>query len=223
MDAHDDEAPLSPERMLALLRDQQHEVRARTAALVPAILAVWGAAWLAGFLVLWADTGRHPDAWLPSATAGLLCAVLLAAAGALSAVLSARSTRGRRGTKDATATGIAYGCTWWIGGAALLVIGQALVRFGMPERLLAVLYPSAFHLFAGLMYLAGALIWRAVPMMVLGTWCVILSAAGALVPPPDNHLLYGLAGGGAFLLVAGWSAWRPSSRRARRPSEQMHG
>lgn len=220
MGAHDD-PPLSPARALALLRDQQREVAARAAALVPAILAVWGAAWLAGFLVLWADASRHPDDWRPGATAVLLCAALLAAAGALSGLLSARSARGLRGTRTAATIGIAYGCTWWIGGAALLVIGWALVRFGMPEGLLAVLHPAAFHLFAGLMYLAGALIWRAAPMAVLGTWCVVLSAVGALVPPPGNHLLYGLAGGGAFLLVAAWSAWRHS--RQRRPQERDHG
>lgn len=223
MDAHDDDAPLSPERMLALLRDQQRQVAARTAAFVPWILAVWGATWLVGFLVLWADARQHPEDWRPGAAALLICVALLVAAGAISGVLGARSGRGLRGTRDAAVVGIAYGCTWWIGGAALFVVGQALPRFGMPEELLAVFYPSAFTLLTGLMHLTGGLIWRAVPMLVLGTWCVVLSAVGALLPPPVNHLVCGLVGGGAFLLVAGWSAWWHSRRRGPVSSGPRHG
>lgn|SRR5690606_25965906 len=219
MQTPDEDTALTPERMLSLLEDQQRLVTARTAALVPWILAAWGIAWLGGFLVLWADAVQHPADWRPSILAGLVFAALLVAAGVLSAVLGARSGRGLRGTREAAIVGIAYGNTWWLGGVALFLIGQALQRFGMPQSLLAVFYPSAFILFAGLMYVMGGLIWHAAPMTVLGVWCVILSAAGALLPLPANYLAYGLGGGGAFLLAAGWSAWwlRSSRRRVSPP------
>lgn len=230
MSAHEDDVPrsddvpLSPDRMLALLEQQQRQVAARTAAFVPWILAAWGVAWLAGFLILQADALQHPDDWRPSIAACLAFAGLLAAAGVLSAVLGIRSARGLRGTKQGTIVGIVYGNTWWIGGIALIVIGRSLHGFGMREELLAVFYPSAFILFSGIMCLMGGLIWHAAPMMVLGVWCIILSAAGAMLPPPSNHLAYALAGGGAFLLVAGWSAWWVhSSRRRPAPAGDARG
>lgn len=220
MTAHDDDAtigddaPLTPELMLALLEDQQRQVAARTAAFVPWILAAWGIAWLVGFVVLWADVTQHPDDPLPSLAAGLAFAVLLLAAGILSAVLGARSGRGLRGTKKAAFTGIVYGNTWWLGIIALFVIGQALRSGGMPEGLLGVFYPSTFILFAGLMYLMGGLIWHAPPMLLLGAWSVVLSAVGAMLPHPTSYLVYGLAGGGAFLVVAAWTAlWRRGASR----------
>ncbi|MFD5215886.1 hypothetical protein [Microbacterium sp. NPDC058345] len=215
MEAHDDDAPLAPERMMALIEAQQRTVAARTAAFVPWILAAWGIAWLAGFLVLWADAETHPHEWRPSLTAGLIFAGLLVVAGVLSSVLGARSGRGLRGTREASIVGIAYGNTWWIGSVALVGMGQSLLRFGMPEELLTVFYPSAFIFFSGIMYMMGGLIWQARPMMVLGIWCVILSALGAMLVPPMNYVAYGLAGGGAFLLVAGWSAWWVRSSRRR--------
>lgn len=211
----DGDTPLTPEQMLVLLEDQQRAVTARTTAFVPWVLAAWGIAWLVGFVVLWVDAGRHPDDWRPSLTAGLLFAALLVFAGVLSSVLGARSGRGLRGTRESAIVGIAYGTTWWIGSIALSAIGQALLRFGMPEALLAVFYPSAFIFFTGIMYMMGGLIWHAIPMMLLGIWCIILAGAGAMVAVPVSYLVYGLAGGGAFLSVAAWSAWWVRSGRRR--------
>lgn len=205
--ALDNDAPLAPDRMLALLEDQQREVTARTAAFVPWILAAWGIAWLVGFIVLWSDAIGHPTDAVPAPAAGLTFAALLIAAGIVSTVFGARSGRGLRGSKRAAFIGIVYGNTWWLGSMAIFTIGWALHSGGMPEALLPVFYPSAFILFAGLMYLMGGLIWNAPPMLVLGVWSVILSAVGALIPHPTAYLVYGCAGGGAFLLVGAWSAW----------------
>lgn len=207
MNAHDEDASLAPQRMLALADAQQRMVAARTASFVPWILVAWGLAWLGGFLALWWDAMQHPEDWRPGPPAGLTLAGLLVAAGVVSALLSARAGRGLRGTRDAAVVGIVYGNAWWVGALALFVIGQALHRFGMPEQLLAVLYPAAYVFFSGVMYIMGGLIWRALPMMILGAWCMVLAAVGALVAPPASHLVYALAGGGAFLAVAGWSAW----------------
>lgn len=200
--------------MLALLQDQQATVTGRMAAFVPWILVAWGLAWLIGFLVLWTDAlGRPGEA--PGVAAGLTFAGLLVAAGAVSAVLGIRSGRGLRGTRESAVVGIVYGNLWWLGSLAVGVIGQALVRAGMPTQALGVFYPSAFIFFAGIMYVMSGLIWQAYPMMVLGVWSVIVAAVGAFLPQPSHYLLYALGGGGAFLIVAAWSAWwvRRAGRR----------
>lgn len=210
-----DDAPLSPQRMLALAEQQQLQVAARTAALVPWILLAWGTAWLVGFVVLWADARQHPDSALPSFAAGVTLGALLVVAGVVSAVLGARSSRGLRGTRQSAFIGIVYGNTWWLGGIAIVVIGQALHAKGAPVSLLTVFYPSAFILFAGVMHLAAGLIWRARPLLVLGVWSIALSAVGAVLPHPTAYLVYGIAGGGALLLAAPWAAWwrRGAGRR----------
>lgn len=211
----DEDAPLTPAQMLALAEGQQRQVAARTAAFVPWILAAWGLAWVVGFAVLWLDAGRHPDDPLPTLAAGLTFAALLIAAGVLSTVFGARSGRGLRGTKQAAFVGIVYGNIWWLGGIAIWVIGQGLVRHGMSEALLVAFYLSAFIFFNGMMYLAAGLIWSAIPMLVLGVWSVILAAVGAMLSHPTAYLVYGIAGGGAFLVVAAWGAWWQHGARRR--------
>lgn len=209
------DAPLSPERMLALLEDQQRTVTGRMAAFVPWILASWGVAWLAGFLVLWSDASGRPAGQPPSAVAAIVFAALLVAAGAASAVLGVRSGRGTRGTRESAVIGIVYGNLWWLGSLAVWAIGQALVRAGMPADALGTFYPAVFIFYAGIMYVMSGLIWKAYPMMVLGVWSVVVSAVGAFLPPPAHYLLYAFAGGGVTLLVALWSAWWVGRARRR--------
>ncbi|MGB4134928.1 MAG: hypothetical protein WA971_00060 [Microbacterium sp.] len=215
MDIENEDAPLTPQQMLALVEDQQRTVAGRMAAFVPWILVAWGIAWLAGFLVLWVDASQRPGTTQPSLWAGLTFGLLLAVAGIASAVLGIRSDRGLRGTRENAIVGIVYGNLWWLGSFAIWAIGLALAKAGMPGALLGIFYPSAFIFYAGIMYVMSGLIWRAYPMMVLGVWSVVISAAGAFVPQPTHYLVYALAGGGAFLLVAGWSAWWVRAARRR--------
>ncbi|REJ04253.1 hypothetical protein DY023_15225 [Microbacterium bovistercoris] len=203
----DEDAPLSPEQMLALLQDQQRTVSGRMGAFVPWILVAWGVAWFAGFLILWWDVQQHPATVQPTLAAGIAFAALLVLAGIVSMVLGIGSGRGLRGTRDSAIVGIVYGNSWWVGSLAIVVIGQALVQQGMDRDLLGVFFPSAFSFFAGVMYIMSGLLWRAYPMVVLGLWSVALAAIGSLLPPPVNYLVFAIAGGGAFLLIAGWTAW----------------
>lgn len=210
-----DDVPLAPEQMLALAEGQQRQVAARTAAFVPWILAAWGIAWLVGFAVLWVDATQHPDDVMPSTAAGVTFAALLVAAGILSTVFGARSGRGLRGTKQSAFTGIVYGNTWWLGSIAIFVLGQALLLHGMSQDLLVVFYPSAFIFFSGIMYLTAGVIWNAAPTLVLGVWSVVISAVGAMLQHPLAYLVYAIAGGGAFVVVAAWSAWWQHGARRR--------
>ncbi|WP_407357957.1 hypothetical protein LTA6_002463 [Microbacterium sp. LTA6] len=209
-----DDPPRSPAEMLALVDDQQRVVSGRMATFVPWILLSWGVAWLVGFLVLWFDAQQPLASWRPTLPAGLTFAALLLAAGTLSTVFGIRSGRGLRGTRDSAIIGMVYGNLWWLGSFAIMLLGQALLRAGMEESLLSIFYPSAFIFFSGVMYVMSGLIWRAYPMMLLGVWSVVISAVGALLPPPGHYMLYALAGGGAFLVTAAWSArWVIVARR----------
>lgn len=208
----EDDAVLDPAAMLALARDQQRSVNGRMGAFVPFILLAWGVAWSGGFIALWLAEG---PAALPMAVAAPIFVALLVGAGAVSIVLGARSSRGVRTGKDAAFVGAVYGQAWWIGSVAIFVIGQAMVANGMDAELLGILYPSAYVFFAGLMYLVGAALWRAVPMIVLGVWTILVSAVAPFAGAPVHYLVFAIAGGGGFLIGAAWTLWWSVSARRR--------
>ncbi|HCS62332.1 MAG TPA: hypothetical protein DIW46_13215 [Microbacterium sp.] len=209
----DDEQP-DPADMLALVKDQQRSIEGQRGAFVPLILFSWGIAWLLGFGALWLIDGLGDAFSLPIWVAAPIFIVLLAGAGTLSTIFGIRSSRGLRTGKDATFVGLVYGQTWWVGSLAIFALGQALVRAGMDADILRIFYPSAYIFFAGVMYVMAAAIWRAIPMLILGGWAILVSVLAPFAGYPAQYLVYALAGGGGFLLVALWSwIWM---RRARR-------
>lgn len=210
----EDEVALPPEAMLALVKDQQRSVEGQMGAFVHLILFAWGIAWLVGFGALWLIDGLGDTFSLPIEVAAPIFVVLLVAAGAVSTVLGIRSGRGLRGSKDGAFVGMIYGQSWWVGSFAIFLLGQALVFNGMDTDLLSTFYPSAYIFFAGIMYVMAAAIWRAVPMLILGGWSILVSALAPFAGVPTQYLVFALAGGGGYLLVAVWSwVWM---RRARR-------
>lgn len=209
-----DERPLDPAEMLALMKDQQRSIEGQRGAFVPLILLSWGIAWLAGFGALWLIDGLGDAFTLPIWVAAPIFVVLLAGAGTLSTIFGIRTSRGLRSGKDAAFVGMVYGQSWWVGSLAIFALGQALVIHGMDADLLRIFYPSAYVFFAGLMYVMAAAIWKAIPMLILGGWSILVSVLAPFAGYPAQFLVYALAGGGGFLAVALWSwVW---TRRARR-------
>ncbi|MGO2683720.1 MAG: hypothetical protein ACTIKK_11455 [Agrococcus casei] len=208
----DDDEARTPEEMLALVRDQQRSIEGQKGAFVPLILLSWGIAWLVGFGALWLIDGLDGFA-LPIAVAAPIFVVLLAGAGVVSTVLGIRSTRGVRGGREDAFAGVIYGQLWWVGALAIFILGQGLVAGGMRSDVLGLFYPAAYLFFAGVMYVVGGIIWHAVPMLVLGAWSLVVAVLGPFAGRPALFLVYALAGGGGFLVVAVWSwIW---TRRAR--------
>lgn len=196
-----EDAPLEPEAMLELLTAQRRSVETQMGAFVPYILGAWGIAWLFGFGALWLIDGLRPSFSLPLPVAVPIFVVLLAAAIAVSAVLGIRSGRGLRGNSAESFAGTIYGWAWTIGAIGIVGIGQGLAANGMDREVANLFYPTAFVFFAGIMYVLGAALWRAVPMLVLGIWIVLVAAAGPFFGAPAHYLVFSLAGGLAFLAL----------------------
>ena len=197
-----DDAALDPAAMLALAQSQQKLIAGQMGSFVPLILLAWGIAWLLGFGALWLVDGLGDAFSLPIAVAAPIFGGLLLAAGALSTVLGIRSGRGLRGGKEGAFAGIVYGQSWWVGSVAVWLIGQALVVNGMSTELLGIFYPSAFIFFAGIMYISAGVIWKAIPMVALGLWSVVLSAVAPFFGNPTHYLIFAIAGGGSFLVAS---------------------
>jgi hypothetical protein len=214
----DDELELDPALALRIVRDQQLDIETRVGGFVPTIMVAWGIAWLVGFGAVWLSEGAGV---LPPVVAWWTFGVLIAAASGLSMWLAIRSGRGMR-TEDAFG-GTVYGVTWSAGSLAIFVFAAGLFHNGMTRELAAIFFPSAFVLFAGIMYLVAGALWRAVPSIVLGSIVIVIAVAAPFFGAPHNNLFFALAGGGAFLgfgLVARIRMRRHSRRFA---AEASHG
>ncbi|MFB8386352.1 hypothetical protein ACFC3F_04325 [Microbacterium sp. NPDC055910] len=206
MNAHtegtDEDAPLAPEQMLALLENQRRSVEGQVASFVPTIILTWGIAWLAGFGVLWMIDGLKPDLSIPLPVAATIFAILIVGAIVLSAILGIRSGRGMRGNAGDAFQGIVYGCAWMLGGIAIAVFGQGLIVNGMDPEVANIYYPVAYVLFAGLMYVVSGAMWRAVPALILGVWTIIVGLVAPFFGYPTHYLFMALAGGLGLIALA---------------------
>lgn len=197
-----DDQPLSAAEMLALLDNQQRSVESQMGAFVPIIVGAWGIAWLAGFGALWLIDGLAPAFSLPVPAAVTIFIALLGGAIALSTVLGIRSGRGVRGSRGEAFTGATYGATWMIGSLAVAGLGQGLLANGMSAELAGLYYPCAFVIFSGVMYMLSAVIWHAVPMLVLGVWMLVVGVVAPFFGAPTHYLVLAVAGGGGLLILA---------------------
>jgi hypothetical protein len=197
----DDDAPLDPAAMLALSERQLGRMDAIATRPVAVMLGTWGIAWLAGFFVLWSGYPQsHSPLSIPLPLAAVIFSVLIVAAIVLSAIVGARIGRGTRGASRFS--GLIYGITWPIAGAAVALLGVGLSHNGMPADLTLIYYPAAYSLMVGLLYLAGAALWRAPVQLILGVWILAVGTAAPFAGAPGNLLVMSIAGGGGFALGA---------------------
>ena len=200
----DDDAPLDPAAMYALMQNQQRSIEGQVNGFVPVITLAWGVTWLVGFGALWLIDGARPGFALALPVAIGIFVACVAATSALSAWLGIRSGRGLRGSTAAAFTGTVYGVTWGVGATALGILGGGLRAAGMTAEMANFYYPSAYVFFAGIMYMVAGAIWRAVPSLVAGIWLVVIAAAAPYFGYPNHYLFLALAGGLAFVALAVW-------------------
>ncbi|WP_411698878.1 hypothetical protein [Conyzicola sp.] len=216
----DSDAPLDPAAMYALLQNQQRSVETQMGAFVPYITLAWGLTWLIGFGSLWLIDGLQPAFSLPLGVAVPIFIATVVVSGGFSAWLGIRSGRGMRGNSASAFTGTVYGVTWSIGATALAVFGGALRYQGMSAELANFYYPSAYVLFAGIMYIIAGAIWHAVPSVVAGCWLVLIAVIAPFFGYPGHYLFLALAGGIAFLALSALVAVQ--LRRAREAANGGH-
>ncbi|WP_167138645.1 hypothetical protein [Diaminobutyricimonas sp. TR449] len=193
----DDDKPLEPAAMLALLEQQKRAVDLAYLRPVGWLYTVWGVAWVVGFLLLWLAATTE---WMQESVARIIFGALIIASIAVSAVVGIRIGRGIRGASDFQ--GAVYGMSWTLLGIAFAALGAGLLQNGMSSDLAALYFPSAYALMAGALYLSGAALWNERSQLVLG---IVLLAVGAIAPffgGPANNLVMAIGGGGAFLLAA---------------------
>ncbi len=201
--------PASPAESLRLIDAQRKQAaRAFFGTPVP-ILALWGVAWTLGFGAYYvtAADGHHLPAWV----AGVVLALLGAAATAASVVQFVRQRRGLRGPSPSVAA--RYFWSWPIATLAMAVFDLGLDRQGLPGSVQSLLWSASFLFVAGLLYLAGGVLFGDTVMFALGAWTVVVAGASTFAGVPGNFAVLSLAGGGGLLLAA--AVLRPRFRPAR--------
>jgi hypothetical protein len=210
-DAPDDDAGMSPEASMELIARERRHVGKRLGVNPAPIFALWGVAFLVGWGACYLAVPQGPGPFLPVWAAITILVVLYAAAIALPIVIGVRAGRGVRG--PSRLTGAMYGWGWALGFGALAVINAGLYRQGMAEETVSLLWSGTALLVTGLMYLAGGMLWRDLSQYALGVWMLVAAAGSVFAGMPGDFLVLSLAGGGGFLLWAGF--WTVTGRGRR--------
>lgn len=199
----DDDAPLDPAETLRLITAQRGVLHRRLSGDPLLYWGPWGAAWLIGFALFvlrWGLSGEpivDMPTWIPLTVLFTLMAVAMA----VTTWLGGRSARYTSGPSNTQ--GMMYGLSWL---CAFAVVAAIAVRFGrgLPEDERGLLWASLSVAVTGILYVAGAAIWREWSMFAMGALLIVVDAVGVSIGPGWHALLTSLAG--AALLIGGTAA-----------------
>lgn len=184
---------------LALIHAQQEHVRDRGEPDARLLFAMWGTAWLGGYLALFL-TARTSPTFQPSALAFAVFGVVLVGAAVGTVVHVLRRSAGVRG--PSARSGAMYGWSWFLGFLAVYLVNTGIVNAGASDEVIAIAWNSTSCLVVGVLYMAGGALWQERPMFALGVWIVIVTGAAAVVGMPWTYLVMAVAGGGGMLVLA---------------------
>ena len=211
----DDDAPLDPAAGAALVAAQRARVAEATDVDPRLLFGVWGAAWLVGFGALYAVAGDRPlvdgD---PDLALGLFALIILAAV-AVTATHIARRTAGVHG--GSAVQGAMYGWSWFLGFVGVFALAAALTDAGADPVVVQTAMTVVPPTLVGVLYMAGAAIWRDRTQFALGVWISAVTIAAAFVGLPSMLAVMAVAGGGGMLVAGAVSAGRRRRRGAGRP------
>lgn len=202
---------LSPRESLELIRDQQQGAARHLYPDPVRLLAVWGVTWLAGFGACYLASSGARWHVVPGWVAGLLLGVGIVLSASYVAWHVARRGRGVQGPSRTAEA--AYGWCWLLAFAGVFALDIGLTRAGLPPRLAPLLWPGTSAVVAGVMYLAGGLLFGDRVQFGLGGWMLAVGAGSVFAGWPANFAVLALAGGGGFLAAAtlSWFGSRPAT------------
>lgn len=208
----DEDHPLSAEESLALIERQHQEVNRRLGVNLALFYGPWGAAYLLGFGSVFLTYPSALPFRLPGVVAGVITGVLFAVAMVVSVVTGTRAARGVRG--PSSAAGAMYGWSWTLGFGALILVNNGIMRQGLPDDVVTLLWSGSSLLLVGVLYLAGGALWQDRFQYGLGVWMLVTGAGSVFAGVPGNFAVVSLAGGSGLLLAAGYFVLRPPHQRA---------
>ncbi|GLW06656.1 hypothetical protein Misp01_17860 [Microtetraspora sp. NBRC 13810] len=199
-DRPDEDLPLTPEETLRLIERQSAEATRRLTGDPLLYYWPWGLAWFAGFGALFLHYGLSGEPYAPISMAVALAVLFGAMAVAMTFTIwvSVRSgTHIRGGSQE---RGMMYGLCWSVG---FIGVGLICSRFGRPDWLqpqeIGLLWASVSLLLVGVLFMAGAAVFREWPMFFIGVAVSVLNLIGTAAGAGWHALLVSVLGGGGFL------------------------
>lgn len=199
MDARENDVPLNPADSLAIIDAQRALTRARSEPDPRLLFAIWGIAWLVGYLALF-TTARSSSEHQPAVWSFVVFALAIAAAIVSTIVHVIRRTAGLQGVS--ARSGAMYGWSWSIGFVGIYLIASGLQRAGAGPEVMSLTWNALPVLLVGVLYLTGGALWQTTVMYALGVWFVLLAGVATVVGLPNVYLVMALAGGGGMLVGA---------------------
>ncbi|MQA08860.1 MAG: hypothetical protein GEU98_10005 [Pseudonocardiaceae bacterium] len=185
---------LSASESLALIDEQQAEMRRVLHREPTALYLMWSVVWLAVFAL--AFLAAREDQLVPGWLAGVLGGALIVGGVIVSAVVGIRMGYGIRG--ESSVAGAMYGWSWTLGFLALTGVNLTLMAGGMPDDLISPLWSGSSMVLAGVLCLAAGAMFRDIPQYVLGGWFLLVAPASVLAGSPENLLVVGIGGALGF-------------------------
>jgi hypothetical protein len=191
-----DDEQLAPDDALAIIAGQR-VVAARTQPSSALLFGVWGASWLVGYGLMWATA-------LEDGTPALWAAAVAIGGGAAAIAFtiwhSVHRAQGIRGRSPRE--GALYGWAWALGFLAQGITVAALAQAGAEPVVTTLAANAMATMVAGLLYVAGGLMWQATPLYVLGVWILLVGAIGTFAGLPGSYAVMAFGGGGGMLVAA---------------------
>lgn len=201
MTTNNPDARADAARMLELIQSQRRSTQRRLLQGYTVLLLVWAAAWAIGFGALWFTDGVGGAAVLPTPVGWTIFGACIVGAIVWSIITGVRS--GASGIVGRSRLqGMLYGWSWTISMMGTWLLLVALQRAGMPPSIAALLYPGAFVLMVGVLYLAGGALWRSPVQYVLGIVMIVVVIVATFAGSPLHYLVYATAGPLAMVVVA---------------------
>ncbi|MEV0587624.1 hypothetical protein [Nonomuraea sp. NPDC050310] len=204
----EDEARMTPEESLSLIRQQEAATIHR---LVPNPLFTytpWGVSWLVGYGLFFLSYGLDGTPILPIPwgwALAVLLALQLLAFGVMFYGMTRSSLRvkGRSARKSAM-----FGMAWGISYPTAMA---AASRFGplLPPAEIGLFYTCLTLVLVAVLYMAGSAVWGDQRMFFLGAWTAVVVSVGAIAGPGIAWLLFSLLLGGAFITIGVLGRHRP--------------
>ena len=208
----ENEAPFDPRQALQLIDSQGATARMELAYPEHQALLCWGLIYLIGYLPLALSFGPGRVLDLPIwLSLGFFYACLVVGIGT-SIAITARHTRGLRGSSSRQGT--FYGISWCLGFLGVAALSTRLGRLDITPEERGLIINGAAMIVVALLMMAGGAIWNDKTQFVIGAFIAGVTAVAQVLGYPSYYWIMSLVIGGGLIAAAGYT-W---SRRRRVPA-----
>lgn len=183
-----------------VLQDQTDRAASGLAYPERLMYVVWGTAYLLGYLPMALSVGPDAVLDLPLWLALGALFVAIATGIALSIWISARASRGIRGSS--ATRGVLYGLSWWIAFLSVLGMSARVEALGVSQADGGVVINGTSMVIVATLFMAGGAIWLDLTQFVVGVVISLVTTVALFAGLPAYYWIMTFGVGGMLLVAA---------------------